>query len=131
MNKQELEQEFRRKFRKLDRKTQQAFLEDMYETVRQNEAEKHRNQYLMHKVKKGDLETVEKLLSEGIDINAADRELGNTALFYAIINNDEKMVELLMNNGANPYIKNIKGFNPHDAAKYLGNQEIISLLKKI
>ena len=129
MEEPRLRAEFRRLFRKLNRRKQEEFLQHIYETRRQKESDKHKNQFFIKSAKNGDLETVKRLLSEGADVNTTDKKLGNSALFYAVIKEDLNMVMYLLEKRADPKQKNKKGTNPITAAIYLGNKEIISCLK--
>ncbi len=58
---------------------------------------------LMISAANGDLTQVEAYIAEGADIHAQDEEL-TTALHYAIYNNEVEVVELLLDEGANPNV---------------------------
>ena len=74
---------------------------------------------------KGDTEEVIRLLNNGEDIDEQNIN-GAIALFPAILNNNEKMVKLLLDRGANI---NIKGeFGPLILAVTEGNENIVNLL---
>jgi len=76
------------------------------------------------------------LVSKGIDINSQDED-GNTALHYPLNNVlrdimylpfSKGIVEVLMKEGADPYIKNKVGKSPMDLARESGVNELIDLL---
>jgi len=63
-----------------------------------------------------------------LDVNHKD-DLGNTALFYAIKLKDMYAINLLMNNQADPNIKNKEGVSPLDAANEINDETINEILK--
>ena len=77
------------------------------------------------------------LVSKGININSQDKN-GNTALHYvfnfvlenrAYIPLCKEFTKVLLEEGANPHIKNNKGKSPLDLAVESGEKELIDLLK--
>ncbi|MFH1643903.1 MAG: ankyrin repeat domain-containing protein [bacterium] len=58
----------------------------------------------------GNFEAVKKALSKGVKIDARDSN-GKTALIWAVSAGDQKIVEYLIDNGANVYIKDKEGRN--------------------
>ena len=63
------------------------------------------------------------LLQSGVDIDAVDQRSGITALHTAVLENDLAAVELLLNFGANPAIRDRgRGRTPLDFALDLENQ---------
>jgi ankyrin repeat protein len=82
-------------------------------------------------------EYIRLLVSKGIDINSQDED-GNTALHYPLSNvlRDKRylpysteIVKILVEEGADPHIKNKEGKSPMDLAEESGENELISLLK--
>lgn len=76
-------------------------------------------------------------LSKGMDINSQDED-GNTSLHYPLRNVlrnkmflsfSKEIVNLLIDAGADPYIKNKEGKSPMDLATESGEKELIDLLK--
>ncbi len=77
------------------------------------------------------------LTSKGIDINSRDND-GNTALHYPLISvlenklylpYSKEIVKILVEEGADPHIKNKVGKSPMDLAVESGENELISLLQ--
>lgn len=82
-------------------------------------------------------EYIKLLVSRGIDIDSQDND-GNTALHYPLINVLEnkqylpygkEIVKILMEEGADPHIRNNKAKSPMDLAEETGEDELINLLK--
>ncbi|KAI9035134.1 ankyrin repeat domain-containing protein [Aspergillus affinis] len=87
----------------------------------------------------GDVEIVKILLEHGVDINAVNDHEGNSALHIAsrVPEIDleepfsrERVVALLLDRGADPYLLNWHDEPPLEEARAWGNQEIIKLLKE-
>ncbi len=79
-----------------------------------------------------DITEVEKVLTEGVDINQQDGH-GYTALIWACSFNSREayfnVVNFQIENGANVNAKNVKGQTPLSLAEEAGNTEIIKILK--
>ena len=69
----------------------------------------------------GDVDTVELLLSTGVDVNSADSE-GATPLFLASLNGYTDIVELLLNAGANVHACDIDERTPLFVAAFEGRR---------
>jgi ankyrin repeat protein len=82
-------------------------------------------------------EYISLLVSKGIDINSQD-DNGNTALHYPLSNvlrdkmylpYSTEIVKILLEEGADPHIRNNEGKSPMDLAVESGENELINLLK--
>ena len=77
----------------------------------------------------GDVEQVRQALEANIDVNSAN-SYGATALMYACDRGHKEVVELLLEKGADPNVKdNFYGFTPLFWANSKGKTEIVELLK--
>ena len=88
------------------------------------------NQELLNAVRDGDMAMVRSLLDNNADVNAA-RNDGTTALAWAVYNNDEAMVELLLRSGrdgADANAANDNGVSPLHLACTNQSAAIISRL---
>jgi ankyrin repeat protein len=79
---------------------------------------------------------IELLVSNWIDINSQDND-GNTALHYPLMNvlenklylpYSKEIVKILLEEGADPHIRNKEGKSPTDLAAESGENELINLL---
>lgn len=122
--------EYKRQFRQLwNRMTPHQRREtslELEKMLKLSESKKKSISAFHQAVKSGNTEAVKNILASGVDVNAKDPQLGNTALIYAALNGDIKMVELLLEKGANPNVQNQKGKTAFDAAK---TSIIMNLLK--
>ena len=71
---------------------------------------------------------LEALKKENSNINERDNA-GNTPLHYATQAGKKELVEELLNAGADSRLRNKKDETPHDIARALGNDEILSVLR--
>jgi hypothetical protein len=62
-----------------------------------------------------------------VDINFEGHN-GNTALHLAVLLDNTKLVEILMNHGANPYLENANGVSALESATLKNNMDILNLL---
>ena len=80
---------------------------------------------LMLSAKVGDIETCNRLIESGVNINHQD-DKGATALLYAVLAESEDIVKLMIDKGANPYISTKKGLT---AITFAENNKLINLIK--
>ena len=73
-------------------------------------------------------ETVEILLAHGAEVRHVDRN-GETALHEAVFMGNAKVVEILLDHGADPNVSGIRG-TPLKWAKSKGYEDIVILLRK-
>lgn len=71
----------------------------------------------------------ENLLNHGANPNIGRDEYGDTVLHNAVTYGETDIVELLLEKGANPFIKDSNGETAYDIAMYSGFSDIIKLLK--
>jgi ankyrin repeat protein len=76
----------------------------------------------------GRLATVKQALLNGADVNATD-EVGMTALHYAVLGGEIRVVQLLLNAGANVQAKSPSGETPIDLAKSAKENALVRVLK--
>jgi ankyrin repeat protein len=82
---------------------------------------------LMSAVEIGNYHMCEELLKRNADIHYAD-SLGNTALMKVAPNN-VKLIKLLLDNGADPFLKTNYDFTPYDVAKRSNIKETMDLME--
>ncbi len=83
---------------------------------------------LWHIAGSGDLEQLDELLSQGVDVNAADRT-GVTAIMRAAYHGQLAMVRALIGYGADPTAKDRSGLSALMMAEYGGHDEIVEALQ--
>lgn len=76
-----------------------------------------------------DVETITKLICNGLDINGRGRD-GQTALHVAARNNNIFIVDLLIGLGANPNLEDIDEVSPFHESIINGHLECIKTLRK-
>ncbi len=76
----------------------------------------------------GNLEAVERFLSEGVLADAFDRKTGRTALHFASEGGHHEVAELLFLRGAPIDSTGRDGVTPLDLARQNGHQEIVELI---
>jgi ankyrin repeat protein len=79
-------------------------------------------------VKKNNVKQVVSFINNGLDVNVIDNKNGWSALHYASEKGYTKMVQILLENGANVDIRNYKGQTPLHIAAKKGNVEIVKIL---
>lgn len=85
---------------------------------------------LMAAARNGNLHMLAKLLKKDVDVNLRDKH-GNTALFEAIFfnTNNLPLIQLLLDKGADPNIKNYSGIDPYEFVVQIGVEETVNLLE--
>ena len=87
-------------------------------------------QDLIDGVKSKNLDAVAQLLQAGEDVNAQNAQ-GNSALHYAVATDNADMVRLLLNNGANLYLENEKGWTPLKIAEKKDVKNVSAVLAEM
>jgi ankyrin repeat protein len=82
---------------------------------------------LVEAVKAGNADLMQSLLTQGLDVNAAEPD-GTTAMHWAVRMDDAAIVRLLLNRGARPDTANRYGMTPLFLAATNGNAAIVSQL---
>jgi len=82
----------------------------------------------MVSVEKGTIDIVKYLITAGVNINAQDSDK-NTALHYAVINDQPEIVALLLKNHAKTDIMDINGQTPLSIAEKNENHNIILIFE--
>lgn len=80
---------------------------------------------------KGDIEAVSKAIrgGGGFKVDTPDGS-GKTVLHYAVIGNQQSLVEVLLDYDANVAVKDAEGRTPLDYAEQAGNSAIIEALRR-
>lgn len=76
----------------------------------------------------GNADVASLLVKAGADVNMRDKD-GKTPLMVAVLNNHEKLVQLLSEKGADHQVKNEYGAGVLDMAKAFGRQNIVNFLE--
>lgn len=76
---------------------------------------------------RGQVEIIEKALTQNYDINLPDAQ-GRTVLMYAVYNNQTDIIKKLLSAGAKVSIKDSEGTTPITLANYRGHTALVSLL---
>jgi ankyrin repeat protein len=82
---------------------------------------------LLIATQEGDFQSIEKLLSRGVDPNVENNH-GYTPLHYAVVYGFLEIVKLLLKNRADPNVENNHGYTPLHYAAYYGRLEIVKIL---
>nr|MBO2508719.1 hypothetical protein [Bacillota bacterium] len=62
--------------------------------------------------------------------DATQDDRGNSPLMLAAANNDPRIASLLLEAGADPFLRNAAGETAADIAENLGNQEVLAVLPR-
>ena len=76
----------------------------------------------------GDLDKVQALIAENPGLTDAKDKMGLTPLIYAVSRGHRKVVELLLNKGADVNIQDNAGYAPVHIASFRGNKEMLEFL---
>ena len=76
------------------------------------------------------MDTTRLAIEQGADVNAKDRIIGHNALINATINNNIKMVELLVNNNEKVDLGDNNGMTPLMYATYYGYYDLVRYFLK-
>jgi len=76
----------------------------------------------------GDIDSIEKLVNLGADINQKELKRGDSPLALATMSNDIEIVKLLLKHDVDTNLVGNDGFSPLIIASYQGNIEIVKLL---
>jgi ankyrin repeat protein len=82
---------------------------------------------LIEAAPRGDAEEAERLLRQGADLNAGDKE-GNTPLHRAAANCRYALAQLLVQHGADPNARNNQGKTPADLLNCPGKMRVFKRL---
>ncbi|MCX6076713.1 MAG: ankyrin repeat domain-containing protein [Campylobacterales bacterium] len=74
------------------------------------------------------IELVEYLIKNGVDVNKTKRRSGFTALMAASCYGRVEIVKILLEEGANQYAVDIKGFTATDFARKMNKKSVLELL---
>ena len=85
---------------------------------------------LFKAIEKGDVETVEKLISKGVSLNVHGGSLNVTPLHYSASTNNAKLAELLITNKADIDARDEDNQTPLHTAAYNNSSEVAEVLLK-
>lgn len=124
----EIEQEFNKVWNRADYKQKKQILQEIERIINRKESERNQAKTFFEAVQNKNILAVKNILDQGVDVNLKEDVLGNTALSNAVIARNIDIIKILLEKGADPRIENNKGYCAIDAAKLMGNDEIIKLL---
>ncbi|WP_269225650.1 ankyrin repeat domain-containing protein [Flavobacterium eburneipallidum] len=78
---------------------------------------------------KGDIETIQKMIKYGVNIN--QKSNGMSPLMYAARYNKVEIIKILLANGANPKVRDEKGFTALKHAEISNAKAAAQLLKQV
>ncbi len=79
---------------------------------------------------RGDMETLEQLLSAGGDVNLQGGDFGRSALLLAATTGSEEVVRLILGKGARVNVKDNRGDTPWNWASRRGEMKVVELIAK-
>lgn len=85
---------------------------------------------LIDAIDMGDAETLEKLLSRGLPVDATNDYLGRTPLIVATMSGHTRIVGILLARGADVRAKDMEGWTAMRYARGFGHADIVALLAK-
>ncbi|MBA8758695.1 hypothetical protein HCR18_06845 [Wolbachia pipientis] len=85
---------------------------------------------LFQAAKRGDIDAVNRLISEGADVNAVDAH-NNTPLHWATVYDNKQVVEALLDKGANVNAEGSNEQTPLHIAATHGHKEIVDALLEV
>lgn len=124
----EFEQEFNKAWNRADYKQKKRILQEVDKIINRKESEKKLIDAFFLAVKNEKCSAVRKILKQNVNVNEMDDVLGNTALSHAVFARNIDIIKMLLEHGASPYVENNRGYNAMDAAKLIGDDEIIELI---
>jgi ankyrin repeat protein len=86
---------------------------------------------LLEACSNGLIPKIQEILNEGADINAIEYRMGDTALHSATWGNHLNVIEFLLQNSADPNIKNLAGYTPLLLAVRKETPESLDIIKKL
>lgn len=84
--------------------------------------------YFVYAAENGDVDTVNKFIELGIDVNQRDHN-EDTAIMGAALNGHKDIIRILLANKADPKIKNRDGYNALDFSQIHERQGTLALLE--
>lgn len=86
---------------------------------------------VFYHIQNGNLDKVKQYVEYNFDVNRKDNENQQTLLQYAAVHGHFNIVKLLLNNGADPNIRETNSENAYLAAKRMGYSQVVELLEPI
>jgi ankyrin repeat protein len=96
-----------------------------------NAGDSDRQTALLYASKRSFNETAALLLEKGADVNAQSRKKGITALMIAAVADNEELVRMLLDHGADADFKDIFGRTAKDLAGKKGNSAMVDILSDL
>ena len=86
-----------------------------------------KNSALLDAIASSDVDTIQKLIQSGLDLNERD-ENGSTALHWAAANGTTPVIDCLLQNGADVAVKDSEGRTPSMVAQAAGRKDSAALI---